>query len=129
MFLLFSSDPAKKDTRLYFYDLNAKTNYKINDKNRIFISGYFGRDIFKFADLIGFSWGNKTGTFRWNHIFGNKLFLNSSLIYSNYNYGIEYNVSGMSVEISSGIRNVNLKEDFQYFINTKNTLKFGFNSI
>jgi len=129
MFLLFSKDPAKNNTKLYFYDLNAKANYKINSKNRIFLSGYFGRDIFKLSDLIGFNWGNITGTFRWNHLFGNKLFLNSSLIYSNYNYGIGYNVSNNYIEISSGIRDINLKEDFSFFINTRNTLKFGINSI
>lgn len=129
MFLIFSKDPEKNNTKLYFYDLNVKTNYKINDKNRIFLSGYFGRDVFKFAEVIGFNWGNKTGTLRWNHIFGNRLFLNSSLIFSKYNYGIAYNVSGILVEIGSGIRDINLKEDFQYFINTRNTLKFGINSI
>ena len=129
MFLKLSSDPLKKNTKLYFYDLNAKANYKINDKNRIFLSGYFGNDAFKFDDFFSTEWGNKTGTLRWNHIFGNKLFLNSSLIFSNYNYSIGYNVSGSLVEISSGIRDLNLKEDFQYFINTRNTLKFGINSI
>ncbi len=129
MFLIFSRDPLKKNTDLYFYDFNAKANYRINKNNRIFLSGYFGRDAFKFADYFGTDWGNKTGTLRWNHVFGNKLFLNSSLIFSNYNYKIGYNLSGSMVEISSGIRDVNLKEDFQYFINPKNTLKFGLNAI
>jgi len=112
-----------------FYDLNAKANYKINDKNRIFLSGYFGSDVFKFDDFFSTNWGNKTGTLRWNHVFGNKLFLNSSLIYSNYNYEIGYNLSGSMIGISSGIRDWNWKEDFQYFINTRNTLKFGINTI
>lgn len=129
VFLLFSSDPAQKNTTLYFYDLNAKANYKINNKNRIYLSGYFGRDIFKFSDIMGFDWGNKTGTFRWNHIFGNKLFLNTSIIYSNYNYGIGYNISDSFMEIKSGLRDVNAKADFQYYINTRNTLRFGANSI
>jgi len=129
LFLKFSSDPLKKNTKLYFYDLNAKANYKINDKNRIFLSGYFGSDVFKFDDFFSTNWGNKTGTLRWNHVFGNKLFLNSSLIYSNYNYEIGYNLSGSMIGISSGIRDWNWKEDFQYFINTRNTLKFGINTI
>ncbi|RLD52768.1 MAG: hypothetical protein DRI97_14170, partial [Bacteroidetes bacterium] len=129
MFLKLSSDPLKKNTKLYFYDLNAKANYKLNEKNRIFLSGYFGNDAFKFDDFFSTDWGNKTGTLRWNHVFGNKLFLNSSLIFSNYEYEIGYNVSGSMINISSGIRDWNLKEDFQYFINTKNTLKFGVNSI
>lgn len=128
MFLPLWNDPAAKSTKLYFYDFNAKANFKINDKNRIFLSGYFGRDIFKISDLVGFNWGNKTSTLRWNHIFGNKLFLNSSIIYSDYNYGIGYNV-GELLEVTSGIRDFNLKEDFQYFINPKNTIKFGFNVI
>jgi hypothetical protein len=128
MFLPLWKDPAAKRTKLYFYDFNLKANYKIDDKNRIFLSGYFGRDVFKISDLVGFNWGNKTATLRWNHIFGNKLFLNSSFIYSDYNYGIGYNV-GELLEVTSGIRDFNLKEDFQYFINSKNTLKFGFNAI
>jgi len=129
MFLAFSKDPAKKNTKLYFYDLNVKANYKINDKNRVFLSGYFGRDVFKFSDFFSTDWGNKTGTLRWNHIFGSKLFLNSSLIYSNYNYGIGYTLSDNMIEINSGIRDINIKEDFQYFANPKNSLKFGFNII
>ena len=129
MFLMFSKDPLKKNTDLFFYDFNAKANYKINNNNRIFLSGYFGRDAFNFADLFGTDWGNKTGTLRWNHVFGNKLFLNSSLIFSDYNYMIGYDISGSMIEISSGIRDWNWKEDFQYFINTRHTLKFGFNSI
>ena len=128
MFLPLWKDAAAKDTKLYFYDFNTKANYKINNKNRIFLSGYFGRDIFKVSDLVGFSWGNKTSTLRWNHIFGNKLFLNSSLIYSDYNYGIGYSV-GELLQITSGIKDYNLKEDFQYYINPRNTLKFGFNTI
>ena len=128
LFLPLWKDPAAKSTKLYFYDFNAKANYKINEKNRIFLSGYFGRDVFKISDLVGFNWGNKTATLRWNHIFGNKLFLNSSLIYSDYNYGIGYNV-GELLEVTSGIRDFNLKEDFQYYINSRNTLKFGFNTI
>ena len=128
IFLPLWHDPAAKETKLYFYDFNAKANFKINDKNRIFLSGYFGRDVFRMSDLIGFNWGNKTATLRWNHLFGSKLFLNSSLIYSDYNYGIGYNV-GEVLEVTSGIKDYNLKEDFQYYINTKNTINFGFNSI
>ena len=128
IFLPLWKDPGAKSTKLYFYDFNAKANFKINNKNRLFLSGYFGRDVFKMSDLFGFNWGNKTATLRWNHIFGNKLFLNSSVIYSDYNYGIGYNV-GELLEITSGIKDYNLKEDFQYYINTKNTFTFGFNTI
>lgn len=129
MFMALSSDPLKKNTKLYFYDLNAKANYRINDKNRIFLSGYFGRDEFKFDDMFSTDWGNRTGTLRWNHVFGNKLFLNSSLIFSDYDYNIGYRVSDNLIEIESGIKALNLKEDFQYFISTSHTLKFGINAI
>lgn len=129
MFMIFSRNKERANTDLYFYDLNAKTNYRINDKNRIFLSGYFGRDVFEINDLVGLKWGNATGTLRWNHVFGNKLFLNSSLIYSNYNYGFGYNFSDNTIYVKSAIKDLNLKEDFQYYINTRNTLKFGFNTI
>lgn len=129
MFLIFSKDRAQKKTDLYFYDLNAKANYKINDNNRVYLSGYMGRDVFNLDDLFALKWGNKTGTFRWNHIFNNRLFLNSSLIYSDYDYGFGYNLSDNMIYINSGIRDINWKEDFQYYINSNNTLKFGFNAI
>ncbi|MCF8374621.1 MAG: TonB-dependent receptor [Bacteroidales bacterium] len=129
MFMVFSKNNTQKHTDLYFYDLNVKANYKLNDNNRIYLSGYFGRDVFNLDDLFSLKWGNKTGTLRWNHVFNNRLFLNSSLIYSNYDYGFGYNFSNNMLNIESGIRDVNWKEDFQYFINTNNTLKFGFNTI
>ncbi|MEZ5106071.1 MAG: TonB-dependent receptor [Draconibacterium sp.] len=129
MFLIFSNNESQKETDLYFYDLNAKANYKINDNNRIYLSGYLGRDVFNIDDLFALKWGNKTATFRWNHIFNNQLFLNSSLIYSNYDYGFGYNFSDNMIYINSGISDINWKEDFQYYINTNHTLKFGFNAI
>ena len=129
IFLVFLKDTTFKKTTLYFYDLNVKANYKLGEKDRLFLSGYLGRDVFGFSDRMGFNWGNKTATLRWNHLFGSKLFLNSSFIYSDYNYVIGFKPTGNLVEITSGILDYNLKEDFQYFINTKNTLKFGFNSI
>lgn len=129
IFLNFSSNELQKSTKLYFYDLNTKANYRLGEKDRIFLSGYFGRDVFAFADRFGFNWGNTTATLRWNHLFNDKLFLNSSLIYSDYNYVISIQGFDNLIDISSGIRDVNLKEDFQYYINPKNTLKFGLNII
>ncbi len=129
LFLNFSSDELQKNTTLYFYDLNMKANYRIGEKDRIFLSGYFGRDVFGFSDRMKFDWGNLTTTLRWNHLFNDKLFLNSSLIYSKYNYVIGFSGMGNLIDITSGIEDFNLKEDFQYFINPKNTLKFGFNCI
>jgi len=77
LFLNFSSDELQKNTTLYFYDLNMKANYRIGEKDRIFLSGYFGRDVFGFSDRMRFDWGNMTTTLRWNHLFNDKLFLNS----------------------------------------------------
>ena len=84
-----------KDNRLYFYDLNAKLNYRINPKNRLFLSGYFGRDKLGLGDIFGIDWGNTTGTLRWNHLVNDKLFSNTSFIYSKYDYKI--NISGGDV--------------------------------
>ncbi|MEL7534252.1 MAG: TonB-dependent receptor, partial [Bacteroidota bacterium] len=88
-FLAFSSDTNLQNTQLYFYDLNMKANYRLGEKDQIFISGYFGRDKFGLQDQFGLNWGNATGTVRWNHLFSDKLFLNSTLIYSDYDYEIE----------------------------------------
>jgi hypothetical protein len=123
---LFANDEYK-DSRLYFYDLNMKMNYNINENNRIFLSGYSGRDVFKYKDQFGFDWGNTTGTLRWNHIFSSKLFANNSLIFSNYNYVVNINVDDNDFEISSGIQDINFKSDFDYFRNSDNIYKFGFN--
>jgi TonB dependent receptor/CarboxypepD_reg-like domain/TonB-dependent Receptor Plug Domain len=118
-----------KDNRLYFYDFNAKANYRINDKNRIFVSGYFGRDNLGLGNSFGIDWGNKTGTLRWNSILNPKLFSNTSIIYSDYNYNINVNASGTGFRINSQIQDWNLKQEFQYFPNTENAWRFGFNSI
>ena len=127
MFLKLS--PQYKDNSLYFYDLNLKANYDINDKNRIYLSGYFGRDKLGLANAFGIDWGNSTGTIRWNSIINPKLFSNTSFIYSNYDYKINIQGSSTSFNINSRIRDINLKEDFQWYINTKNTMKFGVNVI
>lgn len=118
-----------KDNKLFFYDLNAKLNYRINQKNRLFLSGYFGRDKLGLGDIFGIDWGNTTGTLRWNHIVNDKLFSNTSFIYSKYDYKI--NVSGGDVDFSirSQIQDLNLKQEFQYFLNTRNKIKFGANVI
>ncbi|MFY0672606.1 MAG: TonB-dependent receptor [Bacteroidia bacterium] len=128
MFLAFSNDETISNSQLYFYDLNTKANYKINENNRVYLSGYFGRDRFGFSDDFGFDWGNATGTFRWNHIFNDRLFSNTSLIYSDYDYEIGIGADeGFSLK--STITDWNLKEDFTYFANNNNKLKFGGNLI
>jgi hypothetical protein len=110
---------------LYFYDLNAKANYKLGDKDRIFISGYFGRDKFGLEDQFGFDWGNTTGTVRWNHLYNDKLFGNTSVIFSNYNYKINFGGGNQSFQIGSEIQDINIKKDFDYYLNSNNTLSFG----
>lgn len=114
---------------LYFYDLNLKANYRIGEKDRLFLSGYFGRDKFGFSDQFGFTWGNTTATARWNHIFSEKLFSNTSFIYSNYNYKINFGSGNESFQIGSEIQDFNVKQDFDYYLNTNNTLKFGGNFV
>jgi hypothetical protein len=128
LFLNFSSDEDIRNTYLYFYDVNLKTNYRINSRNRIFLSGYLGRDDFGYKDEFGFDWGSITGTLRWNHIFSDRLFSNTSLIYSNYSYEISV-MRTIDAIIRSEIRDLNLKQDFSFFANANNTLKFGFNVI
>lgn len=125
LFLRLSSDTLVNKNILYFYDLNIKGNYKVGEKDRIYLSGYFGRDVFEYSDVFGFDWGNGTATVRWNHLFSNRLFLNSSLIYSNYSYDFFVDEGGMKFTIRSAIRDWHLKEDFQYFLHPGNTLKFG----
>ncbi len=129
LFLKLSPDSSINRARLYFYDLNAKANYRINDKNRIFLSGYFGKDVLGFADNFGFDWGNATGTVRWNHLFSHRLFSNTSLIYSNYRYNINIDMGAFKGNILSRIQNYNLKQDFQYYADSRHELKFGINSI
>ncbi|MGE5446715.1 MAG: TonB-dependent receptor [Bacteroidales bacterium] len=122
--------PAKdiRDAKLYFYDLNLKSNFKLNENNRLYISGYTGRDLFNMHNQFGFDWGSATATVRLNHTFNEKLFSNSSLIFSNYSYQID--ISGdKSVLLSSKIKDVNLKQDFNLYKNARNTMRFGVNFI
>ena len=119
-----------KDNTLYFYDMNGKSNLIINDKNRIYFSGYMGKDAFSLGESLYMKWGNATATTRWSHIFGDKLFMNLSAIYSNYDYNL--GVPGDNADNfdwSSRIRDYNAKIDFTLFFNPQNTIKFGLNSI
>jgi len=126
LFLKLSKDPDNRNTKLYFYDFNAKANYQITEKDRVFLSGYFGRDVFAFGngDAI-FSWGNGTGTARWNHIYNNRLFSNVTLLYSNYDYLLGFNNGDDEFKWRSNIEDISAKVDFNYFINSNSTLKFG----
>ncbi|WP_448633904.1 TonB-dependent receptor plug domain-containing protein [Pedobacter panaciterrae] len=129
MFLKLSSDTSINNTQLYFYDVNAKANYILGDKDRLFLSGYFGKDVLASDNLSGINWGNATATMRWNHVFNNKLFSNTSVIFSNYNYKVQANTDENSLTLFSQIRDWNVKEDIQWYANEQNTISFGLNSI
>lgn len=126
LFIPLAGDDELKDSKLYFYDLNLKANYRFSNSNKLYLSGYFGRDVLGFKDQFGFDWGNITGTLRWNHLFSEKLFSNTSIIFSDYNYAVSIEEEETDFEVTSGIRDVNIKTDFQYFYNSKNRFSFGF---
>jgi outer membrane receptor protein involved in Fe transport len=125
LFLALSSDKSLHDNKLYFYDFNAKVNWEINENNHVYLSGYFGRDVFK-NEFAGFKWGNQTGTFRWNHLFTKKIFANFIFLYSNYLYSLG-TPSGnpSSFEWKSSLQDFSLKGDISYYLNTNNTIHFG----
>ena len=123
LFLKLADEPNS----VYFYDLNAKLNYKINENNNIFISGYFGNDYMNFNDFFINTYGNSLLNLRWNHIFSDKLFSNASAIYSNYNYGLKIRPAGINWE--SDIKNYNFKYDFNHYVSNNFKLKYGLNSI
>ncbi len=115
------------DNIAYFYDLNTKLSYNINQKNKLFLSGYFGRDVFSINDRFSNTFGNTNLNLRWNHLFSEKLFSNLSLIYSDYFYGLELKFVGF--QFDSGIRNFNLKYDLTHYLSDKIKLRYGLNSI
>ncbi|WP_370213938.1 TonB-dependent receptor [Mesoflavibacter profundi] len=115
------------DNVAYFYDLNTKLNYKLNDNNNIYLSGYFGRDVFRISDSFDNTYGNTVLNFRWNHLFSDKLFSNMSLIYSDYYYGL--NLNFVEFNWDSGIKNFNFKYDFKHYISNNFKLQYGLNSI
>jgi hypothetical protein len=126
VFLPLAGSELAKESTLYFYDLNMKLNYKLSEKDKLFLSGYFGRDVFGFGSLFGINWGNATGTVRWNHLFNKKLFLNTSLVFTDFNYGFDFKFAeNAAFGLEQNIRDFYIKPDFTYYISPKNTLKFG----
>ncbi|HMQ59311.1 MAG TPA: TonB-dependent receptor [Flavilitoribacter sp.] len=112
----------------FFYDLNTKINFKAGEKDRIFLSGYFGRDVFGFdGDFFNFDfdWGNSTGTVRWNHEFSPKIFSNTTFTYSDYQYNIQNALTGFRFNLGSNIRDANFKSDFYYAASNRHTFQFG----
>ncbi len=127
-----SKDSPFKGSGYHFYDLNAKINYKISDKDRIFASGYFGRDVFTYNNTnsnfrIRIPWGNTTTAIRWNHLFSDKLFMNTTALYSDYNFAFEASQSQFDFKLFSGIRDANLKVDMAYYPNLRHNIRFGTN--
>lgn len=111
---------------LYFYDLTLKANYTFNRKNKLYASGYFGRDVFFFDEQQGFSWGNTTGTLRWNHLYNERLFSNVTLVFSKYDYNLQFGDDNLDrFKWDSSISNFILKPQFTYFIDSNNELDFG----
>lgn len=115
------------NNKAYFYDLNTKLSYTLDEKNKIFLSGYFGRDVFDIDNLFSNAYGNSVANFRWNHLFSKKLFSNLSLIYSDYDYYLDFNFADF--KWTSGIINFNAKYDFKHYLNENTKLAYGLNHI
>jgi hypothetical protein len=114
----------------YFYDLNAKANYKFSEKDRLYLSGYFGRDVFDFnnannAFRSNIPWGNATATLRWNHVFNKKLFANTTLVYNNYKFRFDAAQNNFELSLASGIRDASIKTDFDFYPSPQHKMKFG----
>ncbi|MFN8253801.1 MAG: TonB-dependent receptor [Ferruginibacter sp.] len=114
----------------YFYDLNAKMNYRFSDKDRLYLSGYFGRDVFDFVNgrqslNVNIPWGNATGTLRWNHVFNKRLFGNTTAVYNDYNFTFKAAQNNFEVKLASGIRDWSIKQDFDLYPFTGHKIKFG----
>ena len=129
VFLQLSSNPTTKKARLYFYDLNAKANYRLNARNRIYFSGYLGHDALGLSGTFGQSYGNQTATLRLNHLFSDRLFSNTSVIYSKYDYQITLISNGSESGIDSKIQDLNLKQDFEFTPTATQTIRFGAQAI
>jgi hypothetical protein len=130
LFLKLSPNENMRNNQLYFYDLSTKVNFTLGPKDRIFLSGYFGNDAFRFESADGedsfkMRWGNRTGTIRWNHLFSDKLFANFTGIYSDYDYMLGVPTGTQAFEWTSRIFNYSGKADFTYYLNATNTISFG----
>jgi outer membrane receptor protein involved in Fe transport len=126
-----------KDTKLNFYDLTGKVNFKLNKNNTLFASGYLGRDVFGFGTQVNMNWGNKTATVRWNHVFTNRTFLNLTTFYSNYDYSLNFSndsdkgagEQSQNYKWTSNIINYGVKPAFTFYVNAHNSLHFGLQGI
>ncbi len=117
---------ANQDNTVFFYDVNAKVSWKFSNKDRVFAAFYAGRDKFSFGNDFGFDWGNKTGTLRWNHLFNDRLFSNTTFIVNSFDYKLEIKDPVQGLSWTSNLKEISLKNDLSYFINTNNDLAFGY---
>lgn len=129
VFLALSSNETTKNSSLYFYDVNAKANYTLDERNRLYISAYLGRDALGLANTFGQYYGNRTATLRLNHLFSDRVFSNTSLIYSKYDYEIDIQANALNFQILSKIQDLNLKQDFEFTPGPTQTLRFGAQAI
>jgi hypothetical protein len=127
LFLKLSDKDYVRNSKLHFWDLNLKANYELDKKNHLYLSGYYGRDVFGYSDNFSFNWGNLTGFLRWNHAFNNRLFSNTSIILSNYDYNLEF--PNDKIVVKSRISDINLKEEIGYQVNDNNQVKAGISII
>ncbi len=119
---------AGEENTVSFYDVNAKLNWRANNKNRFFAAFYAGRDLFNFDDIFGFNWGNRTATFRWNHLFNDRLFSNTTLIASNFDYALGLSDPTQAFDWTSDIVEYTFKQDMSYFVDPQNFIEFGLQS-
>lgn len=116
-----------QNSTLYFYDLNLKTNYILSSKDQLFFSGYLGRDKMGVDKVVNTDWGNLIGTLRWSRMLNNKMFMNTSLIYNQYSYNVDLDMS-IDAHVSSKIHDYTLKQEFTYVYSPKSSWKFGYSS-
>lgn len=128
LFLPLFSNPELQNSQMYFYDINLKANYRISKKDRIYVSGYTGSDRFKYGTNFQLDWGNTTATVRWNHLFNNKLFSNTSFITSSYNYYIKLGSNENQFAIQSLLNDYQIKSDYYYYRKPGSTVRFGINA-
>ena len=130
IFLGLSPNEALSQNTLYFYDFNAKLNYILGDKDRLYLSGYYGRDIFEINDLFGFNWGNATTSLRWNHLFSDQLFSNFTLIFSDYTYALGTpEDDAFNFRLESTIQDYHFKNQYTWYANAKSEFEFGMEGI
>lgn len=126
LFLPLAPDQGIRNSKLYFYDLNLKANYEISDKDRLYVSGYFGRDVLGLSELFKINWGNATATVRWNHLVNEKTFVNTSLVYSDFNYGFDIKFAeNASFGLDQAINDIYIKSDWTHYASQKSILNYG----